>query len=585
MGEKKIAVLIFFLGLVAYTVGLSGLEFTKIDIRYALFISEMKQYGIGLFPTLYGKPYTDYNSAGVFLMYLASLGGDYVNMFTAVLPGAIISSFTLVLTYLIGARISRQLGLYAVMLTFFSVTYMAIARSPSLDVYVVLASTLSFYLVYISDIDKGNKRLFLVPLCFIFGFVFRGMLGLMIPSAVVFGYYLVNGKWKRCFTFAFVSAVLAIVCSVIFLFLSYIDGGKELLQCMLYNQILDRVRSNDYCLYYFLDGLGIYALTFPLGMIALLCYLKKMFKAFGDSRDKTMHFIISVSVWLIITLVLMSIPGAKNPRYVVSMIPAAALLGATIFINPYNFLSFNCFKKFFFLVCKIAPFLTLIAFIGGLITLKFLKIHVPFYTVITLIVLIVLSISMIYCVKRLKEENLSSALFIIGTLVMIVVQVLLVDPINQRAEGSKDFVSKVEALREKNNSAIWFFDFGPDGDEMKYLVNIPKDKRFIPNFIDPFVANISVDAPIQNRVADYKQNIVDAVIKMFPETTKKFPRIEPRYNVFGFGVFKTLPDNTIYICQNKDFERRLSPEMRSQFEIVLSGQMGHMKCIAFRKKS
>lgn len=584
MTDKKICALIFILSLIAYTVGLSGLEFTKIDIRYALFVAEMKQYGIGLFPTLYTKPYTDYNSAGVFLMYLTSLGGAYVNCLTAVLPGAIISSITLILTYLIGARVSRQLGFYAVMLTFFSITYMTIVRSPSLDVYVVLASTLSFYLVYTSDLDKDNKRLFLVPLCFVFGFVFRGMLGLMLPAAIVFCYYLVNFRWKKCIIFAFISAVLAVLCSVVFLYLSYLDGGKELVKCMLYNQILDRVRSNDYFLYYFLDGLGFYALTFPLGMIAFLFYLKKIFKSFGDNHDGRMHFIISVSSWMLGILLLMSIPGAKNPRYVISMIPAAALLGATIFINPYNFSFFNYFKKFFFIVCKAAPFLVLIAFIGGLITLKMLKVYVPFYVAITITLLIILSIAVIYSLKKFKEEKLSLALFLIGTILMVAVQILLVEPINQRTEGSKDFVKKVEALREKDKSAIWFFDFGPDGDEMKYLVNIPEDKRFIPNFINPFVTNIAIEAPAHNRAVDYKQQIVDSVIKIFPETKNKFPQIEPRYSVFGLGVFKTLPDNTLYICQKKDFERRLSPEMKSQFEIVLSGQMGHMVCIAFRKK-
>lgn len=583
MSDKKISLIVFILGLIAYTIGLYGLEFIKIDIRYALFVSEIKQYGIGLYPTLYGKPYTDYNSLGVLLMYLFSLGGAYINMFTTVLPGAIISSFTLVLTYLIGARISKQLGLYAVMLTFFSVTYMTIVRSPSLDVYVVFASTISFYLVYTADIDKKGKRLLLIPLCFLFGFLFRGMLGLMIPAAVVFGYYLVNKNWKKCIIFAFVSVFLAILFSVIFLFLSYVDGGKELVKCVLYNQILDRVRSNDYCLYYFLDGLGVYALTFPLGMLVLIFYLKKIFKSFRTNNDRMMHFIISVSAWMIIILVLMSIPGAKNPRYVISMIPAAALLGAIVFVNPDKFLAFEYFKKFFFLVCKIAPFLILIAFIVALITLNILGIHVPFNAITTIIILIILSISVIYCVRKFKEERLSFRLCLIGTFVMISIQALLVDPINQRAEGSKEFVQKVEALSAKDNSDIWFFDFGPDGDEMKYLVNITEDKRFIPNFINLFVAGL--DMPVPSKVRDYKHDIVDAIIKIFPETIKKFPQIEPRYNIYGLGVFETLPADVIYICQNKDFERRLSPEMKSKFEIILSGQMGHMKCIAFRKKS
>ena len=104
LSNKKTLLIIFVLGLTAYLAGLSWQEFIKVDIRYALFTAD----GIGIFPTLYGKPYTDYPSLGIILMYFASLGGNYINMFTAALPGAVISTTTLILIFLIGARISKK---------------------------------------------------------------------------------------------------------------------------------------------------------------------------------------------------------------------------------------------------------------------------------------------------------------------------------------------------------------------------------------------------------------------------------------------------------------------------------------------
>ena len=104
MNNKKISLIIFVLGIIAYTVGLYGEEFIKIDTRYALFVIDMRKYGIDIFPTLLGNLYTDYFSPGIILMYLTSAFGLYVNKLTIALPGSILASLTLVLTYIIGSN-------------------------------------------------------------------------------------------------------------------------------------------------------------------------------------------------------------------------------------------------------------------------------------------------------------------------------------------------------------------------------------------------------------------------------------------------------------------------------------------------
>ena len=294
LNNKKAILIIFVSGLIAYLSGLNWQEFTKIGVRYSLFTAEIKQYGMGIFPTLYGKPYTDYPSPGIFLMYLSSLGGNYINMFTAAIPGAIISAITLVLMYLIGARVSKDIGWCSVMISFLSTEYLSQVRGPSLDVYVVFLTTFSFYLTYTADLDKKWKRLIMVPLCFILGFAFRGPLGFMIPSAVICGYYLVNRKLKQCIIFAVLSVVLAVICMAALIFLSYFYGGKELVQCFLNDQILNRAKSNDYLLYYFIDGLGTYAIIYPLGFFVFIVYLEKIIKNFRDDPPN-IHFLRSVS--------------------------------------------------------------------------------------------------------------------------------------------------------------------------------------------------------------------------------------------------------------------------------------------------
>lgn len=588
LNNKNTILIIFVLGLIAYLSGLSYQEFTKIDVRYALFIAEMKQYTIGIFPTLYNKPYTDYPSLGILFMYFASLGGNYINMFTAALPGGIMSTITLVIMYLIGSRISKQTGWYSVIISFLSIEYLSLVRGPSLDVYVVFTTTLSFYLVYSADLDKKWRRLFFVPLCFIFGFAFRGPLGFMIPAAVVCGYYLINCKLKQCVIFVVLSIFLAFICMGILIYLSYLQGGKELVQCFLNDQILNRTKSNDYFLYYFIDGLGTYSIIYPLGLFVFIVYLKKLIKNFKDD-SLTIHFLRSVSVWMMIILILMTIPGAKNPRYIVSIIPPACLLSSFIFVNYDKITMFDKLKWFLLWICRIAPFACLSVFTVSIIVLQTMRINIPFDIPITLIAFAILSVCIIIIQKKVKRENISFALLSIMACIMVCLQIMILEPIEQSVEGASKFATEIENIREKNKSQVWFFEFGPDGDELKFLVNIPLEKRFIPQFIDSSLAPETT--PADKKELNYtKQNILKQyvtrmVIGLFPDKDENFSKIEPKYLCYGIGQIKTLQEETIYISKTKNFKNRIPKELRQNLEIIASGKMGHQKCIAFKKKN
>ncbi len=587
LDNKKAILIIFVLGLIAYLSGLNWQEFTKIDIRYALFIAEMKQYGIGIFPTLYGKPYTDYPSLGILLMYFASLGGNYINMFTAAFPGAVISSITLILIYLIGSRVSKRTGWYSVIISFLSIEYLSQIRGPSLDVYVVFASALSFYLVYTGDLDKKWKRLIIVPLCFVFGFAFRGPLGFMIPSAVTCGYYLVNRKLKQCIIFVVLSALLAVACMAALIYLSYLYGGKELVQCFLNDQIFNRAKSNDYLLYYFIDGLGTYAIIYPLGFLVFIVNLKKLVKNFKDDSPN-IHFLRSVSTWMMTILILMTIPGAKNPRYIVSIIPASCLLASFIFVNYDKNAIFDKLKWFLLWTCRAVPFASLLIFTTVVIVFRITKVDISFDAPVALIAFVALSVAVIFVHKKISKEKHGFALLAIMACFMTILQIMIIDPIEQNVEGARKFAVEVERIREKNRSQICFFDVGPDGDELKFLANIPQEKRFIPQFINSSLP--SEATPGERNECDYTEaNALKLYTKkmlmgLFPDKDESFPKIEPRYLCYGTGKIKTLPKETIYISKAKNFENRIMKELRQDVEIIVSGKMGHQKCVAFKKK-
>ncbi|HLB57816.1 MAG TPA: hypothetical protein VJL60_03275, partial [Gammaproteobacteria bacterium] len=54
------AVVIFFLGLIIFTIGLSHQEVITFEARFYLFALEMWRHGLSFFPTTYEQPYPDY---------------------------------------------------------------------------------------------------------------------------------------------------------------------------------------------------------------------------------------------------------------------------------------------------------------------------------------------------------------------------------------------------------------------------------------------------------------------------------------------------------------------------------------------
>ena len=158
---RRDSLLIFFLGIGIFTIALDG-EFISSQARFALLAQEMLRNGPSFFPTTYGSPYPDYPATSTFLIYLVSLPFGRVTPFTAVLPTAVVSALVLVVTYRIGATISRQWGWTAVLLTLFTHLFLTESRSISLDQYNALATTLCFYLIYSADIYGKRKRLWFI---------------------------------------------------------------------------------------------------------------------------------------------------------------------------------------------------------------------------------------------------------------------------------------------------------------------------------------------------------------------------------------------------------------------------------------
>lgn len=550
MNFRKAAAIIIPLGLVIFLAGLNASEFLKIDCRFGLFVPEINKYGIGVFPTLYGIPYTDYPVPHTLLMYITSLGGNYVNMFTVTLPSALAGVFALLITYMIGARISRWLGGYAVLLTLSAYEFLSLGRAPAPDMFIVAATVFSFYLVYTADEDKAWKRLLFVPLCLIAGFAIRGPIGLVIPTAVVMSYYTIARKWKTAIAAGIISAFLLAACAGIMYWLCYIQGGRELADTFIRNQVYDRMESHKPLWFYFTNAMGSYALAYPLAFIVFGFYFKKLFKK-PDASDKTLNLLRFLAGWMFIVLLGMSVPGTKHMRYIAPVIPAAGLTASWIFINFDKIKFFEILRKIILTICRIAPFIIILGLIGGAIVIKALELDFKLPLFIPILMMLVFGAAMFALTSGIDGKQRDFTIVAIAIATLAVVKVMTIDPIENYIDSSKKMTVAVEAM--KGNRPLYFFMQGPDEDELKYMINVPPKKHFIPSFI--------------------ARN----------ETSKRFTC--PNIVQITMQEIDKVPQNALIIVRESRFKKYVPDDLKERFEVIMSGTIGHRENLVLQWKT
>lgn len=127
-----------------------------------MMVENMRHHGIDVFATINNQPYADYFSPYVFLSYLTSLGGRWINMFSLALPTILLAAYTTAITYKIGAKIKPEMGAYAVIFTFLAYEYLNICRQFSIDMPVAAATVTIIY----SLGENRWKAMLLIPLSF-----------------------------------------------------------------------------------------------------------------------------------------------------------------------------------------------------------------------------------------------------------------------------------------------------------------------------------------------------------------------------------------------------------------------------------
>lgn len=475
------ALFLWVVSLLVFLFGIWHQPFINFETRFAVFAQEMLLNGLTLFPTTYGKPYPDYPVTSTVLIWLFSLPFGQVTKFSAVLPTALASATVVALTYKLFAEYSREWGILAVGFEFLTVTFLADARSISLDQIVSAICLSAFYLTHMSyrkGLALPMKRLVFLLLS---GFLIRGPIGVVLPAGVVLSHLLATSKWGDVFKFAAWSAVTLVACATAQLGLAWIIYGQEFVNDIIKMQAVSRFADSAPLpkYYYFSSSLWNYALSYPIAIsVALMALYFKFIKRSTIGNKEHSPIIMILLCWIAILFVGLSIPETKKVRYLLPAVPALAGLASYAFIN--NDLSLmKWVRRCSSLVLIILPFLAavLVYTQKGRFESFGLNHNVAMGVFLSLFLA---NISMAIFQYR-NEPVLSAAFMFINILAALYLKIAIVEPIDLRLHDTSKFVGRIESLIEKNPGNLLFYKENPDGLPIKYLVNAKAD--IIPEFI------------------------------------------------------------------------------------------------------
>lgn len=297
------------------------------DSRFVVFAQEMLRHGPSFFPTTYGQPYADYLATSTLLTWLLSLPSGQVTSLTAWLPSAVASACIVVLVYRLTAPYSLRWGLLSIAMLLLSSTFISETRAVSLDQMLAAVTLAVFYLGYAHDHFSAARRLHWVFALLMLGFAIRGPIGLVIPTGVLCSYYLINRQWRQLFSFGLLALALLAACIGLLLLLAKLSGGEDFMHDVIRMQFLGRMDGSEgsgSVLYYFTSSLGNYALAYPVALLVLLAVMS------GGRRaaEPALKLVLYCAAAGALVMLGLSVPQAKKARYILPMLPMAAIIAA-----------------------------------------------------------------------------------------------------------------------------------------------------------------------------------------------------------------------------------------------------------------
>ncbi|MGY2227860.1 ArnT family glycosyltransferase [Pseudomonas tolaasii] len=474
------------LGLVLFIVGNWHQAIIGFDSRFVVFAQEMLRHGPSFFPTTYGQPYADYLATSTLLTWLFSLPVGEVNSFTAWLPTAIASAFIVTLVYRLTAPYSTRWGLLSIAMLLLSSTFISETRAVSLDQMLAAVALAVFYLGYAHDHFGSQKRLHWLFLLLILGFAIRGPIGLVIPTGVLCSYYLLNRQWRQLFTFGLLALALLAACVGLLLLLAKLSGGEEFMQDVIRMQFLGRMdgtEGSSGVLYYFTSSLGNYALAYPLALLVLLAV------AIGGRRapGPSLQLVLYCAAAGVLVMVGLSVPQAKKARYILPMLPMAAIIAAYPFqVTQGRFFAF--LRGLMLTLWTLFPALLVI----GLVVAR--KRYPEQLSSLGLIFTLLAVLQVIALLGLLKSRWRPLAPAFAAVLALWSTYIVVVEPLERSLYDTRTFTLAVKAKIAEQPAPVVLHGLGKDAKAIKFMVNFNCDK--VPLFTQTTADLAPLQAPV-----------------------------------------------------------------------------------------
>ena len=437
------------------------------DSRFVMFANEMLRHGPGFFPTTYGQPYADYSATSTLLTWLLSLPFGKVTSLTAWLPTAIASAIIVTLMYRLVAAQSRNWALVSVALLLLSMTFVTETRAVSLDQMLAAVSFSAFYLAYSHDHFAAPRRHFWLLALIVLGFAIRGPIGLVIPTGILCSYYLLNGQWRRLISFGLQALVLLALCIGTLLVLAWLSGGEAFVHEVIRMQVTGRMDGTEGAssvLYYFTSSIGNYALAYPLAALVLLTLALT-----GRTQTGAALTLVKYCAGAgLIVMIGLSIPQAKKARYLLPMLPMAAIIAA----YPFQVTQGRAFMLLRGVTLGLFLLMPGMLMAGLVLARQRLGEQLPELTT----ALAVLGLLQLVAVGALfKAQWRTTLLAFCAVLAVWSTFIMVYEPFERRVYDTREFTHEAMRLIDQTPLPLVVHGMGKDAKAIKFMVNVDRD--------------------------------------------------------------------------------------------------------------
>lgn len=455
------------LALLLFCAGAHGQAPIGFDSRFVLFAQEMLRHGPTVFPTTYGQPYADYTALSTLFIWLLSLPFGAVDSLSAWLPSAIAGAVIVTLMYRLLAPFSQRWAWSSIVLLLLTATFVSEVRAVSQDLMLAAVALAVFYLGYAHDHRGAGRRWPWVFVLLLLGFGIRGPIGLVVPTGMLCGYYLLTGQWRRLLLFGLLASLLLAGCIGLLLWLARVSGGEAFLQDVIRMQFMGRMDGSEGssgALFYFTSSLGNYALAYPLALPVLLAaWLGR-----GQQRGPALSLVWYCTAAALVVMLGLSIPQAKKARYLLPMLPMVAIVAA----YPFQVLHGRCFawlRRIVLALWLLTPGLLAIALliVQRRYPAQLADIGVP---VAVLLVLQVAAVSRLW-LPRWRAEVMAGC----AVLALWLVYVVVFEPVERRLYDTRGFSQAVAAEIAQHPAPLVLHRLGKDAKAIKFMVNLDQD--------------------------------------------------------------------------------------------------------------